>query len=173
MWDPQRLTTLWAFTACYKDSFTFFFYLLLRWRYCLLLTTYRHGPHRKHILVLHPTVALLWTCYLQWERFYGGAGQKRSPLGNGAYPTIVTPASSNSVIMLQDWLCVPPLQFLTVYLPDMHVPLSACSSTRNRLSLLVSCPEMSGQPLERHTLFWRKVSHRFCVRIRSPVSHVI
>jgi hypothetical protein len=23
MWDPQRLTTLWAFTACYRDSFTF------------------------------------------------------------------------------------------------------------------------------------------------------
>jgi hypothetical protein len=24
MWDPQRLTTLWAFTACYRDSFTYF-----------------------------------------------------------------------------------------------------------------------------------------------------
>jgi hypothetical protein len=22
MWDPRRLTTLWAFTACYRDSFT-------------------------------------------------------------------------------------------------------------------------------------------------------
>jgi hypothetical protein len=22
MWEPQRLTTLWAFTACYRDSFT-------------------------------------------------------------------------------------------------------------------------------------------------------
>jgi hypothetical protein len=22
MWGPGRLTTLWAFTACYKDSFT-------------------------------------------------------------------------------------------------------------------------------------------------------
>jgi hypothetical protein len=22
MWDPQRLTTLWAFTASYRDSFT-------------------------------------------------------------------------------------------------------------------------------------------------------
>jgi hypothetical protein len=21
LWDPQRLTTLWAFTACYRDSF--------------------------------------------------------------------------------------------------------------------------------------------------------
>jgi hypothetical protein len=23
MWDPQRLTTLWASTACYRDSFIF------------------------------------------------------------------------------------------------------------------------------------------------------
>jgi hypothetical protein len=25
MWDPQRLTTLWASTACYRDSSTFCF----------------------------------------------------------------------------------------------------------------------------------------------------
>jgi hypothetical protein len=24
MWEPQHLTTLWAFTAWYRDSFTFF-----------------------------------------------------------------------------------------------------------------------------------------------------
>jgi hypothetical protein len=24
MWEPRRLTTLWAFTACYSDSFTFY-----------------------------------------------------------------------------------------------------------------------------------------------------
>jgi hypothetical protein len=24
MWDPRRVTTLWVFTACYRDSFTFF-----------------------------------------------------------------------------------------------------------------------------------------------------
>jgi hypothetical protein len=24
MWDPQHLTPLWAFTACYRDSFTFY-----------------------------------------------------------------------------------------------------------------------------------------------------
>jgi hypothetical protein len=23
MWEPRRLTSLWAFTACYRDSFTF------------------------------------------------------------------------------------------------------------------------------------------------------
>jgi hypothetical protein len=25
MWEPQRLTTLWAFAACYRDSFTLSF----------------------------------------------------------------------------------------------------------------------------------------------------
>jgi hypothetical protein len=25
MWEPRRLTTLWALTACYNDSFTFFY----------------------------------------------------------------------------------------------------------------------------------------------------
>jgi hypothetical protein len=25
MWVPRRLTTLWAFTACHRDSFTSFF----------------------------------------------------------------------------------------------------------------------------------------------------
>jgi hypothetical protein len=28
MWQPRRFTTLWASTASYRDSFTFFFYLL-------------------------------------------------------------------------------------------------------------------------------------------------
>jgi hypothetical protein len=27
MWEPRRLTTLWAFTASYRDSFTFLPYL--------------------------------------------------------------------------------------------------------------------------------------------------
>jgi hypothetical protein len=29
MWEPQPLTPLWAFTACYRDSFTFFFFYFL------------------------------------------------------------------------------------------------------------------------------------------------
>jgi hypothetical protein len=29
MWDPRRLTTLWAFMACYRDSFIFFYLFLL------------------------------------------------------------------------------------------------------------------------------------------------
>jgi hypothetical protein len=28
MWEPQHLTTLWASTACYRDSFTFTHFLL-------------------------------------------------------------------------------------------------------------------------------------------------
>jgi hypothetical protein len=31
MWEPQRLTTLWASTACYRDSFFSSFYI--DWRY--------------------------------------------------------------------------------------------------------------------------------------------
>jgi hypothetical protein len=30
MWGPRRLTTLWTSTACYRDSFAFFFFLLVR-----------------------------------------------------------------------------------------------------------------------------------------------
>jgi hypothetical protein len=26
MWEPRPLTPLWAFTACYRNSFTFYFY---------------------------------------------------------------------------------------------------------------------------------------------------
>jgi hypothetical protein len=28
MWGPRRLTTLWASTACYRGSFTYFFFTL-------------------------------------------------------------------------------------------------------------------------------------------------
>jgi hypothetical protein len=30
MWEPRRLTTLWASKACYRDSFTFFFIQIAR-----------------------------------------------------------------------------------------------------------------------------------------------
>jgi hypothetical protein len=32
MWKPQHLTTLWASTACYRDTFTFYVYKLERER---------------------------------------------------------------------------------------------------------------------------------------------
>jgi hypothetical protein len=31
MWEPKRLTTLWAFMACYRDSFTFSYMRLAFW----------------------------------------------------------------------------------------------------------------------------------------------
>jgi hypothetical protein len=34
MWEPRRLTTPWAFTDCCRDSFTFFFFTLLRCSLC-------------------------------------------------------------------------------------------------------------------------------------------
>jgi hypothetical protein len=27
MWEPRRLTILWASAACYRESFTFFYYI--------------------------------------------------------------------------------------------------------------------------------------------------
>jgi hypothetical protein len=30
MWEPRRLTTLWASTACYRDSFTFYIYVYVQ-----------------------------------------------------------------------------------------------------------------------------------------------
>jgi hypothetical protein len=45
MWEPRRLTTLWSFTACYRDSFTFTFIqvhlFVLKWG---LLIDERRGP---------------------------------------------------------------------------------------------------------------------------------
>jgi hypothetical protein len=32
MWEPRRLTYLWASTACYRDSFTFIFTSAFAWR---------------------------------------------------------------------------------------------------------------------------------------------
>jgi hypothetical protein len=34
MWDPRRLTTLWAFTACCRDSFTFTLISIHGTHYC-------------------------------------------------------------------------------------------------------------------------------------------
>jgi hypothetical protein len=31
MWETRRLTTLWAFTACYSDRFTFFSIIITLW----------------------------------------------------------------------------------------------------------------------------------------------
>jgi hypothetical protein len=41
MWEPRRLTTLWAFTACYMDNFTFSYSLLLFLRKITCSHTFR------------------------------------------------------------------------------------------------------------------------------------
>jgi hypothetical protein len=58
MWEPQRLTTQWASTACYRDTFNFFLpykkfrkiriFTLLPWRWMQCLT-------RKTLLSLYQT----------------------------------------------------------------------------------------------------------------------
>jgi hypothetical protein len=54
MWEPRRLTTLWAFTACYRDSFTFLLHILNKYD----LTT---APplHRISSQLYQPTVLQL------------------------------------------------------------------------------------------------------------------
>jgi hypothetical protein len=49
MWEPRRLTNLWSSTACYRDSFTFFF---------LPSTCKGYGLDDQGIEVLYITVYL-------------------------------------------------------------------------------------------------------------------
>jgi uncharacterized Zn-finger protein len=54
MWDPQRLTTLWAFTVSYRDSFTFYShqkFTALRPRYSLKRTLLSHFLSRKYMVL--------------------------------------------------------------------------------------------------------------------------
>jgi hypothetical protein len=45
MWEPRHPTTLWAFTACYRDSFTFLPHITTDNGIAVLL--YRHSWHLK------------------------------------------------------------------------------------------------------------------------------
>jgi hypothetical protein len=51
MWEPRRLTTPWAFTSCYRDSFTFFWYIIWDIRLCSSLKVNRRfwGTYNLHI----------------------------------------------------------------------------------------------------------------------------
>jgi hypothetical protein len=41
MWEPRHLTTLWAFMACYRDSFTFLIYKgFVNVRFITAITTF-------------------------------------------------------------------------------------------------------------------------------------
>jgi hypothetical protein len=62
MWVPQHLTTLWASTACYRDSFTFIYlqYILI---YCLLITDQKTNiqiqigsPKKNKYVIFYKTV---------------------------------------------------------------------------------------------------------------------
>jgi hypothetical protein len=55
MWDPQRPTTLWASTACYRDSFTFFYIKLLLAK----AQKWNNGEEWNHAASQH-TLAVLW-----------------------------------------------------------------------------------------------------------------
>jgi hypothetical protein len=48
MWDPQRLTTLWACMACYRDSFTFlllYIYIYIYIHFFFQLNPCSHSPY--------------------------------------------------------------------------------------------------------------------------------
>jgi hypothetical protein len=46
MWEPHRLATLWAFTVCYRDTFTFFLPLLYSiFRKKILKKCMTQGPY--------------------------------------------------------------------------------------------------------------------------------
>jgi hypothetical protein len=46
MWQPRSLTTLWASTACYRDSFTFFFFAYVKSVQWPVRQMCQHNPYR-------------------------------------------------------------------------------------------------------------------------------
>jgi hypothetical protein len=68
MWEPGRLTTLWAFTACYRDSFIFITYskiIVLRRSTAMIrpLLSTVPPPHIPPLppLLLHSASSLTWS----------------------------------------------------------------------------------------------------------------
>jgi hypothetical protein len=65
MWEPRRLTNLWAFSACYRDTFTFIYRVLETWH-----------ARTSSFLLLHAFALnlglVVWRA-LSWEtREFGG-----------------------------------------------------------------------------------------------------
>jgi hypothetical protein len=56
MWEPLHNTTVWAFTACYRDSFTFFMCQCVVWL-LLLLSSCSFLPH--HVSVMNSFLCLI------------------------------------------------------------------------------------------------------------------
>jgi hypothetical protein len=62
MWQPRRLTTLWAFTACYRDSFTFYLFTCLK-----MLHTSNHSiVFTFALLLLEGRASRAWKHYKKW-----------------------------------------------------------------------------------------------------------
>jgi hypothetical protein len=82
MWEPRRLTTLWASTACYRNSFTF-------------STTYSHlimetvpiNGYRP----IYQFCILIIKLNLNWYTG-GGVGVQLGPIGNAATNRPIVPA---------------------------------------------------------------------------------
>jgi hypothetical protein len=51
MWEPRRLTTLWAFTACYRDSLTLTMAMFMKCSFDLQRRVVRRQSHvsEEHI----------------------------------------------------------------------------------------------------------------------------
>jgi hypothetical protein len=71
MWEPRHLTTLWAFTACYRDSFTFVSYVCIKtYSSCKETSLYyrasEYGPEgQKHV---RPYKYGNWIIYVELVR---------------------------------------------------------------------------------------------------------
>jgi hypothetical protein len=81
MWEPQRLTTLWAFTACYRESFTIFYCLLLKIVYiqCMPMHYFLFPPHCLDLILLpsgsgNPSRTYWWSHRASkiWYPIHGG-----------------------------------------------------------------------------------------------------
>jgi hypothetical protein len=71
MWEPRPLTPLWAFTACYRDSFTFTFYVffivIIRRNWTIIYFTlggksYLFSEYNKELFISEKVKGKLWGC---------------------------------------------------------------------------------------------------------------
>jgi hypothetical protein len=93
MWEPRRLTILWAFTACYRDSFTFY-HLMIHTKLC----TYVHTNKRVFFTKAH----LLRFQHCSQENF-----QNWSKNGDIHYRIMKTLSSSSQIKMVAIWVTTP------------------------------------------------------------------
>jgi hypothetical protein len=57
MWEPRHITSLWAFMACYRASFTFPFFFLAR-----------EGAMLGLFLPPSGALTMTWRCFTDWRR---------------------------------------------------------------------------------------------------------